>query len=164
MALLGASGGIGQPMGLLLKQSPLVTQLSLYDIVNTPGQTRIKRKMPDMWMIIAFCVGVAADLSHICTVAKVTGYQGTEHLAAALEGAQVVAIPAGLPRKPGMTRDDLFNTNASIVRQLTEVAAMWVKLCLSGKLWLLGFEWWRHCSVCPEAMICVISNPVSETC
>lgn len=75
-------------------------------------------------MIIAFCVGVAADLSHICTVAKVTGYQGTEHLAAALEGAQVVAIPAGLPRKPGMTRDDLFNTNASIVRQLTEVAAM----------------------------------------
>ena len=28
---------------------------------------------------------------------------------------QVVVIPAGVPRKPGMTRDDLFNTNGSIV-------------------------------------------------
>lgn len=37
MAVCGASGGIGQPMSLLLKQSPLVTELSLYDIVHTPG-------------------------------------------------------------------------------------------------------------------------------
>ena len=37
---------------------------------------------------------------------------------AALTGADVVIIPAGVPRKPGMTRDDLFNTNASIVASL----------------------------------------------
>ena len=49
--MLGAAGGIGQPMSLLLKNSPLVTELSLFDIVNTPG--------------------VAADLSHIDTPAKV---------------------------------------------------------------------------------------------
>lgn len=37
------------------------------------------------------------------------GYsQGDENLAAALKGADVVIIPAGVPRKPGMTRDDLF--------------------------------------------------------
>lgn len=53
MALVGASGGIGQPMGLLLKQNPLITHLSLYDIVHTPG--------------------VAADLSHMNTPAEV-GY------------------------------------------------------------------------------------------
>lgn len=35
--MLGAAGGIGQPLSLLLKQSPLITHLSLYDIVNTPG-------------------------------------------------------------------------------------------------------------------------------
>jgi hypothetical protein len=34
----------------------------------------------------------------------------------------VVVIPAGVPRKPGMTRDDLFNTNASIVANLCKVS------------------------------------------
>uniref|UniRef100_A0A1I8FM05 Malate dehydrogenase n=1 Tax=Macrostomum lignano TaxID=282301 RepID=A0A1I8FM05_9PLAT len=47
VAVLGASGGIGQPLSLLLKQSPLVSQLSLYDIQGVKG--------------------VAADLSHIST-------------------------------------------------------------------------------------------------
>jgi malate dehydrogenase len=37
---------------------------------------------------------------------------------ASLEGADIVVIPAGVPRKPGMTRDDLFNINASIVANL----------------------------------------------
>ena len=63
---MGASGGIGQPMGLLLKQSPLITDLRLYDIVNTPG--------------------VAADLSHIDTASTVKGYLGPEQLDEALKG------------------------------------------------------------------------------
>uniref|UniRef100_A0A1I8JQL2 Malate dehydrogenase, mitochondrial n=1 Tax=Macrostomum lignano TaxID=282301 RepID=A0A1I8JQL2_9PLAT len=37
VAVLGASGGIGQPLSLLLKQSPLVSQLSLYDIQGVKG-------------------------------------------------------------------------------------------------------------------------------
>lgn len=53
MAVLGASGGIGQPLSLLLKNSPLVSRLTLYDIAHTPG--------------------VAADLSHIETRANVKG-------------------------------------------------------------------------------------------
>lgn len=60
VAVCGASGGIGQPLSLLLKESPLVTQLNLFDIVNTPG--------------------VAADLSHINTNAKVKAYNGNEQL------------------------------------------------------------------------------------
>lgn len=60
MAVCGASGGIGQPLSLLLKQAPIVSQLSLYDIVHT--------------------LGVAADLSHIESNAKVTGYNGPEQL------------------------------------------------------------------------------------
>lgn len=51
VALLGAAGGIGQPLALLLKASHLVSHLSLYDLVNVPG--------------------VAADLSHINTKSKV---------------------------------------------------------------------------------------------
>lgn len=54
VAVLGASGGIGQPLSLLLKQSPLVSQLVLYDVVNTAG--------------------VAADISHIETPAQVCVY------------------------------------------------------------------------------------------
>ncbi|KAK1920401.1 malate DEHYDROGENASE, NAD-dependent [Pyrenophora teres f. teres] len=45
----GASGGIGQPLSLLLKNCQLIDELALYDVVNTPG--------------------VAADLSHISTPA-----------------------------------------------------------------------------------------------
>jgi len=121
VAVLGAAGGIGQPLALLLKQSPLVTELSLYDIVHTPG--------------------VAADLSHIETNCKVRGYVGPDQLKDSLKGCQVVVIPAGVPRKPGMTRDDLFNTNATIVRDLVDACAV----------------------ACPKAMICIISNPVNST-
>ncbi|CAL8462470.1 g2003 [Coccomyxa elongata] len=121
VALLGAAGGIGQPLALLLKMQPLVAELSLYDIANT--------------------VGVAADLSHCNTTVKVTGHTGQENLAAALEGADLVVIPAGVPRKPGMTRDDLFNINAGIVKNLAEAVA-------------------KHC---PQAVIAIISNPVNST-
>ena len=89
VAVLGAAGGIGQPLSLLLKINSLVSELSLFDIVNTPG--------------------VAADLSHINSNAVVKGYKGDDQLEEALTGAKIVVIPAGVPRKPGMTRDDLFN-------------------------------------------------------
>jgi malate dehydrogenase len=69
------------------------------DIVNTPG--------------------VAADLSHINTPAVVTGYKG-DGLAEAVKDATLVIVPAGVPRKPGMTRDDLFNVNAGIVKNIAE--------------------------------------------
>ena len=49
--------------------------------------------------------------------------RGNDGLAETLTGADVVVIPAGVPRKPGMTRDDLFNTNAGIVKTLVEGCA-----------------------------------------
>ncbi|KAL5478896.1 hypothetical protein ACEPAI_2173 [Sanghuangporus weigelae] len=120
--VLGAAGGIGQPLSLLLKTSPLISELSLYDIVNTPG--------------------VAADLSHIDTPAKVEGYLPPDDgLGKALKGADIVVIPAGVPRKPGMTRDDLFKINAGIVRDLATGIA----------------------KVAPKAFVLVISNPVNST-
>lgn len=58
--------------------------------------------------------GVGADLSHIDTKAAVTSFVGAD-VEDSVKGCDVVLIPAGVPRKPGMTRDDLFNTNATIV-------------------------------------------------
>jgi malate dehydrogenase len=52
--------------------------------------------------------GVAADISHINTKSKVKGYDPTPSgLREALTGAEIVLIPAGVPRKPGMTRDGM---------------------------------------------------------
>merc|ERR1712024_59275 len=121
VAVMGAAGGIGQPLSMLLKLNPAVTKLALYDIVATPG--------------------VAADLSHIETPGRVAGFVGADQLEASLAGAEIVVIPAGVPRKPGMTRDDLFNTNASIVATIAAACA----------------------KVCPNAMVAIISNPVNST-
>lgn len=54
--------------------------------------------------------------------------------------AQVVIIPAGVPRKPGMTRDDLFNTNAGVVRDIANAIA----------------------KACPKALVGIITNPVNS--
>ena len=48
----------------------------------------------------------------LCSV-QTTGHTGSDKLGEALYGCDLVLIPAGVPRKPGMTRDDLFNINAS---------------------------------------------------
>ncbi len=121
VAVLGAAGGIGQPLSLLLKNSPLVSALACYDLApHTPG--------------------VAKDLSHIETRATVTGHVGPEQLEDALKGCSLVIIPAGMPRKPGMTRDDLFNVNAKITVALATACA----------------------NACPDALLAFITNPVNS--
>jgi len=122
VVILGAAGGIGQALGLLLKtELPSGTELSLYDIAPvTPG--------------------VAADLSHIPTPVKVEGFSG-EDPSLALLNADIVLISAGVARKPGMDRSDLFNINAGIVKNL-------VSSCADN---------------CPKALIGIITNPVNTT-
>jgi len=128
VTVCGAAGGIGQPLSLLLKtQLPPGSILSLYDVVNIAG--------------------VAEDLSHINTSVRIESYLGdmknadNEFVHKALSGSDIVIIPAGVPRKPGMTRDDLFNINAGIVRDLINVIA----------------------KDCPKAFIGIITNPVNST-
>lgn len=69
------------------------------------------------------------------------GFLGQQQLEAALTGMDLVIIPAGVPRKPGMTRDDLFKINAGIVKTLCEGIA----------------------KCCPRAIVNLISNPVNST-
>ena len=65
VALLGAAGGIGQPLALLLKMQPYISQLALYDIANVKG--------------------VAADLSHCNTAVQVRSKDGVEGGTRAIE-------------------------------------------------------------------------------
>ncbi len=51
------------------------------------------------------------------------GFAGDGELGKALTGCDLVIIPAGVPRKPGMTRDDLFKINAGIVKNLCKAIA-----------------------------------------
>lgn len=84
------------------------------------------------------------SISHVDTPAVTSGHVKSddgEGLKAALTGCDIVVIPAGVPRKPGMTRDDLFNINAGIVRDLAQGIA-------------------QHC---PKAFVLIISNPVNST-
>jgi malate dehydrogenase len=127
VCVIGAAGGIGQPLALLCKLNPMVTELALFDVVP-------------------LVKGVSIDLSHIDTQAKTVGYTPTSRtdttaMKAALKDSHVVLIPAGVPRKPGMTRDDLFKINAGIVQNIAENAA----------------------EACPGAFIGIISNPVNST-
>jgi len=139
VCVIGGGGGIGQPMSMLISMDPNCTELAVFDMVGAPG--------------------VAADLSHIDDPCKVTGHGMTlaqftgdgeidnkdEFQAAAfdeaLKGCDVVVIPAGVPRKPGMTRQDLFAVNANLNKNFAEAVA----------------------KNCPNACIAIISNPVNST-
>ena len=120
VSIIGASGGIGQPLSLLMKMNNYVDSLSLYDRHHPPG--------------------VAVDLSHINTPCSVVGYRGESNLPTVLTGSDIVIITAGVPRKPGMNRDDLFVYNARVVSQLAEACSHY----------------------CPDAFILLLTNPINS--
>jgi malate dehydrogenase len=100
VALIGA-GQIGGTLALLCGQRNL-GDVVLFDVVEGMPQ------------------GKALDLSHL---APVFGYDfkitGTNNIAD-IAGADVCIVTSGLPRKPGMSRDDLVKTNADIVRSVAK--------------------------------------------
>merc|ERR1712151_1198648 len=57
-----------------------------------------------------------------------------------LSGCSLVLVPAGVPRKPGQTRDDLFKINAGIAKEIVEACAKY----------------------CPNAVVALIVNPVNS--
>ncbi|KAL7735724.1 hypothetical protein ACLKA6_019980 [Drosophila palustris] len=93
VTVVGAAGGVGQPLSLLLKQNPQITTLALQDKTNLKG--------------------IATDLSHICTAAAVEAYD-EQSLGQALTKAAIVVVSAGVPRKPGMAPDQLLQENAKV--------------------------------------------------
>ncbi len=69
---------------------------------------------------------------------NVTGATSYESTA----GSDIVVITAGIPRKPGMSRDDLLNTNAAIVKSVTEQVVKYS----------------------PDSILIIVSNPLDAMC
>merc|ERR1712072_1651865 len=91
--------------------------------------------------------GVAADLGHLEKKAEVKSYvmelnvdKAIDKLGECLTGCNLVLVPAGMPRKPGQTRDDLFKINAGIAKEVVETCAKY----------------------CPNAVVALIVNPVNS--
>ncbi len=117
--------------------STTALRLAEYDIFDEVVLTDIR----DGW-----AEGLALDMNQsrpiegfeTTVTGKTTGPNGEGY--EVLAGAGVVVITAGLPRKPGMSRMDLIEVNAKIVRQVVENVA-------------------KHA---PEAVLIIVSNPLDE--
>ena len=86
--------------------------------------------------------GKALDLMEAAPIEKhdsqLTGANAYE----ATAGSDIAIITAGIPRKPGMSRDDLISTNAGIVKQVTEQIAKYS----------------------PDCILIIVSNPLDAMC
>ncbi|PWR04849.1 malate dehydrogenase [Micromonospora acroterricola] len=117
--------------------STTAQRLAEFDVFDTVVITDIVEGKP---------AGLALDLNQsraiegfeTKVVGVTTGPNGEGY--ETIEGSDVVVITAGLPRKPGMSRMDLLETNAKIVRQVAENVAKYA----------------------PNAVVIVVSNPLDE--
>jgi malate dehydrogenase len=91
--------------------------------------------------------GKALDMMHARSVEKFASTVTGTNDYAATAGSDVVVVTAGLPRKPGMTRDDLLAANGTIVRSVIEQAAAAspdaVFVCVTNPLDVMTYLAWK---------------------
>jgi malate dehydrogenase len=120
ITVIGA-GNVGATVANVIAHKDLASQVVLLDIKEGLAEG----KALDIWQ--------SSSINHFNT--RVTGstndYEKTK-------GSGIIVVTSGLPRKPGMSRDDLIKTNAGIVKEVTEKAIKYS----------------------PDAIIIVVSNPL----
>ena len=122
-----------------------VTVIGAGNVGATAAQRLAEKQLCDV-VLVDIVEGVpqgkALDLTEAAPVEKhdshLTGTNSYEETA----GSDIVIITAGIPRKPGMSRDDLISTNAGIVKAVTKEVA----------------------SRSPEAILIIVSNPLDAMC
>jgi malate dehydrogenase len=120
ITVVGA-GNVGATCADVLAYKEIANELVLVDI----REGFAEGKALDIWQ------KAPIDLYDTRTIGSTNDYTKTA-------GSEIVVITSGLPRKPGMTRDDLIGTNAGIVKSVTENIV-------------------KHS---PKAIIIVVSNPL----
>jgi malate dehydrogenase len=122
-----------------------VTVVGAGNVGATAAQRLAEKELCDV-VLVDIVEGVpqgkALDLTEAAPVekhdAKLTGTNGYE----ATAGSDIVIITAGIPRKPGMSRDDLISTNAGIIKSVTQQVAKYS----------------------PNAVLIIVSNPLDAMC
>ncbi len=120
ITVIGA-GNVGATCANVIAHKALATQIVLVDIKKGLAEG----KALDMWQ--------TAPVNIFDT--RITGVTDDY---SATEGSEIIVITSGIPRKDGMSRDDLIATNAKIVKDVTEKAVRYS----------------------PDAIIIVVSNPL----
>jgi malate dehydrogenase len=120
VTVVGA-GNVGATCADVLAYKEIANEIVLVDIKEGMAQG----KALDIWQ------KAPIDLYDSRTVGVTSDYARTE-------GSDIVVITSGLPRKPGMSRDDLISVNAGIVTSVTESIVKYS----------------------PNAIIIVVSNPL----
>jgi len=122
-----------------------VTVIGAGNVGATAAQRLAEKELCDVVLIDivdGIPQGKALDLTEAAPIEKhdanVKGTNGYEDSA----GSDIVIITAGIPRKPGMSRDDLISTNAGIMKSVTKEVA----------------------SRSPEAVLIIVSNPLDAMC
>jgi len=122
-----------------------VTVVGAGNVGATAAQRLAEKQLCDV-VLVDIVEGVpqgkALDLAEAAAIEKhdshLTGTNGYDETA----DSDIVIITAGIPRKPGMSRDDLISTNAGIVRNVTQEVA----------------------TRSPEAILIIVSNPLDAMC
>ena len=122
-----------------------VTVVGAGNVGATAAQRLAEKELCDV-VLVDIIEGVpqgkALDLAEAAPIEKhdahLTGSNGYE----ASKGSDIVIITAGIPRKPGMSRDDLISTNAGIMKNVTEQIA----------------------GMSPDAVLIIVSNPLDAMC
>ncbi len=122
-----------------------VTVIGAGNVGATAAQRLAEKELCDV-VLVDIIEGVpqgkALDLAEAAPIEKHDAHLTGANAYDATAGSNIVIITAGIPRKPGMSRDDLLTTNAGIVKKVTqEVAAR-----------------------SPEAILIIVSNPLDAMC
>lgn len=120
ITVIGA-GNVGATVANVIAHKDLTKELVILDIKEGVAEG----KALDIWQ--------TSSINHFNT--RVTGVTN-DYLAT--KGSGIIVITSGIPRKPGMSRDDLIKTNANIVKEVTEKAVKYS----------------------PDAIIIIVSNPL----
>lgn len=98
VTIVGAAGRIGKPLSLMLKQSPLIDELALYDVRPT--------------------CDFALELGHIDTNCKVSAFTGPDGIVPAYQNAQIVVCVAQNPKAVGRSFNDTMDLNFGILKEV----------------------------------------------
>lgn len=122
-----------------------VTVVGAGNVGATAAQRLAEKELCDV-VLVDIIEGVpqgkALDLTEAAPIEKHDAHLTGANSYAETAGSDIVIITAGIPRKPGMSRDDLISTNAGIMKSVTEQIA----------------------KASPESILIIVSNPLDAMC